>query len=523
MNEIYIIKSNKQKELFNPDKIHKHLTLACEGLNVDPISIIRDAQLKIFDGAKSSDIQESLIKSAQEKISEEFPDYEIAAGRLLNQKLRKEVYGQYNPLDFKDEVKKRINNNYYSKDLLVYSDEELEYFGSKINYELDNELPYSSLNALISKYLIKHNKVPVEVPQEIYMLIPMSIFYQIEDKQRRNHLILNGYKFLSQKKVSLPTPIMNGARTTFKRFISCNVIDAGDSTLSLSSATARIMQCTASKAGIGLNVGRIRGLGADIGKPSRVQHTGILPLIKAFEAATGSLTQQSRSGSINLSMPFYHYEVELFCQLGDSKGSLENRARHTDQTIILNKWFLKKALNKEDIYLFHMNEVLDLYEAMGYEDLFNELYEKYSKSVKSKHKKKVNAFDLLKLFLYERSITGRVYFVFADNSIKGAFKDNTYVTNLCCLAGDTMINTNKGLKQIKDIKPGDIVLSYNEETKQTEYKKVLNSLMTSPSREVIEIEYNNKKITCTPEHRILTKRGYIEAQYLNTNDEIINI
>lgn len=519
---MYIIKTNKTKEIYSPDKIHRHLHEACKGLNVDVISIIKDAQLKIFDGAKSSDIQDSLIKSAQEKISESSPDYEIAAGRLLNQKLRKQVYGQYEPKVFKTEIKNRINNNYYSKDLQCYSDEDLEFLGSKINYELDNELPYSSLNALVSKYLIKHNKIPIETPQEIFMLIPMSIFYNLKEP-KRTQLILLGYKLLSQRKISLPTPIMNGARSPFKRFISCNVIDSGDSVKSLSLATSRIMQCTASKAGIGLNVSRIRGLGADIGKPSRVQHTGILPLIKTFEAATCALSQISRGGSSNLTIPFYHYEVELFCQLGDSKGSLENRARHTDQTIILNKWFLKKALNKEDIYLFHMNEVLDLYDALGHEDLFDELYSKYSKTVKSKHKKLINAFDLLKLFVYERSITGRVYFVFADNSIKGAFKDNTYVTNLCCLAGDTMIITNKGLKQIKDIKAGDIVLSYNEKTKQTEYKKVLNSLMTSPSREVIEIEYNNKRITCTPEHRILTKRGYIEAQYLNTNDEIINI
>lgn len=432
---IFIIKNDGRKEPYTPEKIHQHLAKACSGLDVDVVSIIKDARLKIFDSAKSSDIQSALIKSAQEKIDPKNPDYELAAGRLLNQKLRKEVYGQFEPKSFREQVKMRIEAGWYTEDLLLYSDDELDYLGSLLDYSLDDQLPYSALNRLYNSYLIKSSGKPIETPQEAFILIPMAIFAHRKDD--RIQMVELGYNLLKDRKISLPTPIMNGARSPFKRFVSCNLIDAGDSVDALGKATAAIMSCTASKSGLGINASFIRGLGASIGKPERVKHTGILPLIKTFEAATASLTQVGRQGSCNISMPFWHYEIELFTQLGDSRGSLENRARHTDQTIIINRWFLEKALAKEDIYLFHVNEVTsedlnaDLYDAMGYKDRFDALYQHYAKVVPDNHKKLINAWDLMRLILTERMITGRVYLTLADNACRGSFNENLYFTNLC--------------------------------------------------------------------------------------------
>lgn len=431
LDSLHIVKNSGEQEPFLPEKIHAHVRKACEGLAVLHASIIMDARLKIFDGARSSDIQNMLIQSAAEKISEMTPDYEIAAGRLLNQKIRKEVFGQYEPREFCTEVQERVRKGYYTGELLNYSEEELRAFGRLIDYNLDDETPYSALSQMYSKYLIRHGGKIIEVPQEIYMLIPMAIFAGMPDQARRSELVRTGYELLSQRKIALPTPIMNGARTPYHRYISCNLIHAGDSTRSLSLATAKIMECTAAKSGIGLNASQIRGIGADIGKPARMQHSGILPLMKTFEAAVGSLTQVSRSGSANITIPFFHYEAELFCQLGDSRGSLENRTRHVDQTIIINRWFLHKALAHEDIYLFHMNEVPGLYEALGFEEQFDALYRRFAESVGEQHKKRVNAWDLLSLILFERSITGRVYLCFADNFVKSSFREPLYFTNLC--------------------------------------------------------------------------------------------
>lgn len=521
LNNIYIIKNNNEKELYNPDKIMNHVLFACKDLKVSPSDLIMNAQLKITDGIKSKDIQKSLIQAANEMISEENSDYEIVAGRLLVQQIRKEVYNQYEHLDFYEEIQKRVKGGFYDEDLLTkYTKEEIDFFGSKIRYEDDDNLSYISVNQMYSKYMLKSNNKVIETISEVFMLIPMAVFIN-EEPQRRKVLILKTYKLLNQRKISFPTPIMNGARTSYKHFISCNLINMGDSVESISLALAKILQCASAKSGIGLNVSHIRGIGADVGKPSRVQHTGILPILKAVEASTGALTQISRNASSNTNIPFYHYEVELFSQLGDSKGTIENRTRHLDQTIILNNFFLRKALNKEDIYLFHTNEVPELYEVLGNEEKFAELYEKYSKSVKSKHKKKVNAWELLNLFIYERSITGRVYFVFADNAYKGPYKDSVYSTNLCCIEKSQLIDTINGKKRIDEITTDDYALSYNEKTNSLEYKKVLAQKYMGKKR-VLKIKYNNNELILTPDHKLLTKnRGWVEAQNLEETDEIV--
>ena len=439
LNEIYIVKNNGSKELYNADKIMNHVQFACKDLKVSSSDLVMNARLKITDGIKSKDIQKSLIQAANEMISEDSPDYEIVAGRLLIQQIRKEVYNQYEHLDFYEEIKKRVTQGFYDPEFLTkYTKDEIDYFGSKIRYEDDDNLPYISVNQMYSKYMIKNQGKVIETIPEVFMLIPMAVFIN-ELPERRKDLVLKTYKLLNQRKISFPTPIMNGARTSYKHFISCNLIHAGDSVRSLARLLEIILMCTAAKSGIGINASDIRGLGADIGNPIRLSHTGILPIMKAVEAAVGSLSQISRGGSATVTIPFYHYESELFSQLGDAKGTIENRTRHLDQSIILNNWFLKKALNKEFIYLFHTNEVPGLYNVLGDESKFNEVYEKYAKTVKAKHKLKVNAWDLLNLFMYERSFSGRVYFVFADNCTKGVFKETVYSSNLCCFTGDTEI------------------------------------------------------------------------------------
>lgn len=429
-NTINIIKTNGDIEPYNAEKINEKVAYACEGLSGVSVSdVVMNASIRISNNTKSLDIQKALIQSANELVSEETPNYEIVAGRLLNQKLRKEVYNSYEPTkSFYEYIVERVKKGYYDKILLDnYTKEELDFYGSKIKYKQDETLSYISVNQFYTKYLIKNKQGKViETPQESYMILNLCVF--AEHPERKKY-ILNGYKFLSEKMVSLPTPIMNGLRTNYKKFISCNVIDLGDSVESLSIALDRFLRMTASKAGIGFNSSRIRGIDADIG--GRMKHTGVLPLLKAYESATTALSQIGRQGGSNNNNVWYHYEIELIAQLKDTRGTAETRTRHTDQTIILNNYFLKKALNKEDVYLFHPNQVPGLYEVLGNEEEFTKLYEKYSEEIPKKDKKKVNAYQLLDLILFERSFTGRVYLIFADNMYKGSWKNPVYNSNLC--------------------------------------------------------------------------------------------
>lgn len=497
-NTINIIKTNGDIEPYNAEKINEKVAYACEGLSGVSVSdVVMNASIRISNNTKSLDIQKALIQSANELVSEETPNYEIVAGRLLNQKLRKEVYNSYEPTkSFYEYIVERVKKGYYDKILLdKYTKEELDFYGSKIKYKQDETLSYISVNQFYTKYLIKNKQGKViETPQESYMVLNLCVF--AEHPERKKY-ILNGYKFLSEKMVSLPTPIMNGLRTNYKKFISCNVIDLGDSVESLSIALDRFLRMTASKAGIGFNSSRIRGIDADIG--GRMKHTGVLPLLKAYESATTALSQISRNGSSNNNNVWYHYEIELIAQLKDTRGTAETRTRHTDQTIILNNYFLKKALNKEDVYLFHPNQVPGLYEVLGNEEEFAKLYEKYSEEIPKKDKKKVNAYQLLDLILFERSFTGRIYLVFADNIYKGCWKNPVYNVNLCCevVVPSTPLDGSLGTPEIGSCILGGINHGY---AKDDDIEAIcdylvnfLDYMIDYSDYSIPEVEYSAKK------------------------------
>lgn len=684
-NNISIKKNDGSYEHFDAEKINEKVMYACEGLSgVNVSDVVMNTTIKITDKCKSKDIQKALIQSAAELISEETPNYDIVAARLLNQMLRKEVYGQYSPKDFLTCVKDRVKKGYYDKSILDdYTEDEISYYGSKIKYQLDEQATYSSISQMYSKYLLKNKSLTkvIETPQEVFMVMNMYIFAKEQDRKK---WILEGYKSLSNKEVSFPTPIMNGLRSNYKTFISCNVLDVGDSTKSLSEANGMILKMTAAKSGIGLNGSHIRGLDADIeGKP--VKHTGVLPLFKAFEAATYAMCQQSRGGChlkntkvdklayfikdgvryeatkdlntldytpvyektniedikmgdfvrsfnletekeeirevINTFRPivkkkdqrkitftdggyivnskkhpllvrrgidlsyietdklrigdevltntgdftlikdieknldydeqfydlevdynhnfyagfngsycnhnsstiyttWYHYEADLICQLKNTRGTYESRVRHMDQGIILNNYFIEKALNKEDVYLFHMNHARELYPIMGDYNKFKEVYERLCNEVPGKHKKKINAYKLLDMIIFERSFTGRIYLVNADNMYKGPWKEPVYNSNLCCLAGDTRVSVyKKGLIPIKDVKEGDEVFSYNHDLGMNQYRKVV-AVKNNGIKKVVILSVNGKQVRVTPDHKIFTDSGYKEVQELKTKDKI---
>lgn len=429
---MFVVKNNKEKEPYDAEKIHDKTLMAVDGLsNVSASEIEMNAGLSLRNNIPTEEIQDNLIMSAAELIDEDHPNYEIAAARLLNQKLRKQVYSQYSPLPFLDEVEKRVNKGYYDKLIFKkYTREEIAYFGSKIRYERDDKFTFTGLSQMFNVYLIKNNGRAIETPQEMFMLMNMYVFADYE-KDERKKWVMHGYNALSRFEVSLPTPIMNGLRTTFKRFISCNLIDAGDTTQSLALANAFIMMMTANKSGLGLNTGAIRGLDADIGN-GRIKHTGILPILKAYEKSTGAFTQIGRGGSSTNHYPFFHYEIDLIMELGNAKGTEDTRVRHADHSIVFNKLFFERLINKQDITLFHMNAVPGLYDAIGDNEKFKELYEGYEESVPKKHKRIITADDFAEQFINERFLQGRLYYVFADNAHKqGPWNIPVYISNLC--------------------------------------------------------------------------------------------
>ena len=436
---INVTKRNGERELLNLEKFHRVAEFACDGLTGVSVSDLEiKTHLQVYNDIKTSDIQETLIKAASELITEDAPNYQFVAGRLVNYSLRKEVYGHFDPIHLTDHIKKLVSEGIYDSILQThYSDVDLEILNSKIDHDRDFDLAYVGMEQMRGKYLVK-NRVTgkiYETPQMAFMCIAMTLFH-LYDKESRLKWVIDLYNALSTFSISLPTPIMAGVRTPQRQFSSCVLIETDDSLDSINATASAIVKYVSQKAGIGVGAGRIRALGSPI-RMGDTSHTGVIPFFKYFQSAVKSCSQGGvRGGAATLYYPIWHYEVEDLLVLKNNKGTEDNRVRHMDYGIQFNKVMYERLLSNGNITLFSPHDVPDLYDAFFTDvDKFRELYEKYERSSKIR-KKMITARELFGFFVQERKDTGRIYLMNVDHANDhGSFKKELAPirqSNLCC-------------------------------------------------------------------------------------------
>ena len=394
---------------------------ACKDVSgVSESAVEMNSGLQFYDGITSTEIQSILIKSAADLISLETPNYQYVAARLLLFQVRKSVFNTkwkdskiYPAL--KDIVTRNINYSVYDDKLITYySDEEWDKLDSYMKHDRDMMFTYAGLRQVVDKYLVQDRSSGLlyESPQYMYMLIAAVLFKEYP-KDKRLSYVKRYYDAVSSFKINIPTPIMAGLRTPLRQFASCVLVDSADSLDSIFSSDMAIGRYVAQRAGIGINAGRIRGLGSKI-RGGEVQHTGVIPFLKKFESTVRCCTQNGvRGGSATVHFPIWHQEIEDILVLKNNKGTEDNRVRKLDYSIQLSKLFYERFLKNEDISLFSPHEVPGLYDAFG-TDSFDELYEKYERA-HSVPKIKVNAQTLFMSLLKERAETGRIYIMNIDH------------------------------------------------------------------------------------------------------------
>ena len=436
--EIKVIKSDGSKVSIDLDKIHKMVEKSCRNITGVSESLVEmNSGLQFYDGITTQEIQKILVKSASDLISLESPNYQFVAARLLLFAVQKQVFNTkwkdaeiYPPL--RDIVERNVEKGLYTKDLLKdYTEEEYTKLNSYLRHSRDYEFTYAGLQQVVDKYLIQDRSTGTlfETPQFMYMLIAMTLFRNY-DKENRLSYIQKYYNATSTFKINIPTPIMAGVRTPLKQFASCVLVDSDDTLDSLFASDMAIGRYVAQRAGIGINAGRVRGLGAKI-RGGEVQHTGVIPFLKKFESTVRCCTQNGvRGGSATVHFPIWHQEIEDVIVLKNNKGTEDNRVRKLDYSIQLSELFYKRFLNNEEITLFSPHDVPGLYEAFG-TDTFDEMYQKYENAY-SVPKKKVSARELITDLLKERAETGRIYIMNIDHSnTHSSFLDKVNMSNLC--------------------------------------------------------------------------------------------
>ncbi|MEE1672747.1 class 1a ribonucleoside-diphosphate reductase subunit alpha [Agarivorans aestuarii] len=416
--DLLITKRSGKQEAINLDKIHRVITWAAKGLkNVSVSQVELKSHIQFYDGMATKDIHETIIKAAADLISQETPDYQFLAARLAVFHLRKKAYGQFEPPKLYDHVVKQCEAGRYDMHLLKdYSPEEFAQMDDFIDHWRDMDFSYGAVKQLEGKYLVQ-NRVTGEIfesAQFLYILVAACLFAHY-DKSVRLDYIRRFYDATSKFKISLPTPIMSGVRTPTRQFSSCVLIECGDSLESINATASSIVTYVSQRAGIGINAGRIRALGSEI-RGGEAFHTGCIPFYKYFQTAVKCCSQGGvRGGAATIFYPFWHLEVESLLVLKNNRGVDDNRVRHMDYGVQLNKLMYQRLVKGENITLFSPSDAPGLYDAFFEDqDKFESLYVKYEQDP-SIRKEQIKAVDLFSLLMQERASTGRIYIQNVDH------------------------------------------------------------------------------------------------------------
>jgi len=433
-NGTKVIKRSGDNEPLDLNKLHLMVEEACRDLSgVSASQVEMQSGIQFYDGITTAEIQEILIRSASDLIDLENPNYQFVAARLLLFSVRKSLYGrvQDHPA-FIDHIKNCVDVGVYDPEILTnYTKEELDRLGSYIKHSRDYLFTYAGLRQVVDKYLVQDRSSGqvYETPQFMYMMIAATIFARYP-KETRLSYVKRYYDAISKHKINIPTPIMAGVRTPLRQFASCVLVDVDDTLDSIFSSDMAIGRYVAQRAGIGINAGRIRGINAKI-RGGEVQHTGVVPFLKKFEATVRCCTQNGiRGGSATVHFPIWHQEISDILVLKNNKGTEDNRVRKLDYSIQISKLFYERFIRNEEISLFSPHDVAGLYDAFG-TDRFDDLYVDAERNA-SIPRKTIGGQELFLALLKERAETGRIYIMNIDHcNSHSSFLDKVEMSNLC--------------------------------------------------------------------------------------------
>jgi len=545
---INVTKRSGRIEPLQLEKWQSQIAKICSGIaDISQSMIEIKASPHFFDGITTREIDELTLRAIVDLIDiESNPDvghtnYQFVAGKQRLSMLRKDVYGQFQPPHLYEIVKKNVEVGLYTSELLDwYTEDDWNKMNEMLDHEKDEQYSYAAIEQLVEKYLVRNRatKEIYETPQVRYMIAAATVFHSEEPNTARMRYIKEYYKAASDGLFTLATPVLAGLGTPTKQFSSCVLIRSDDDLDSIFASGEMMAKYASKRAGIGLEIGRLRSLGSPI-RGGEIMHTGMIPFLKKWFGDLRSCSQGGiRNASATVFYPIWHHQFDDLIVLKNNQGTEETRVRHMDYGVVLSAFFWRRFKNKENITFFDPNEVPDLYEAF-YKNTakFEELYVKYEKR-KDLRKKTMSAEEVFKGgILKERTDTGRIYLVFIDNVMKQGPFDPEYHTiyqsNLCCVTGETQVtflHENGNTEQmsvssaVERFELGNLTTSKIKSFKNGEvsWENISAAIKTKTVTELYEIEDENGNVLrCTGDHRVFTKnRGYVRADELVETDEL---
>ena len=446
MKQINVIKRSGKREPLLIEKWQAQIGKICRGISDVSQSMIEiRAQPQFYDGITTKEIDEVTLRAIVNLIDvEQDPDlahvnYQYVAGKHRVSMLRKDVYGGYEPPHLVDIVKKNVALGLYTPELLEwYSQDDWDKMNDMLDHSKDESYSYAAIEQLIDKYLVRNRatRQVYETPQVRYIIAAATVFHREGPENARLRYIREYYNCASDGLFTLATPVLAGLGTPTKQFSSCVLIRSDDNLDSIFASGEMMAKYASKRAGIGLEMGRMRPLGSEI-RGGEIMHTGIVPFLKKWFGDLRSCSQGGiRNASATIFYPIWHYQFDDMIVLKNNQGTEETRVRHMDYGVVLSAFFWRRFRDKQNITFFDPNQVPDLYEAFYRDsDEFEKLYVEYE-SRSDLRKKTMSADEVFRGgILKERTDTGRIYLAYIDNVQKqGSFDtrvDPIYQSNLC--------------------------------------------------------------------------------------------
>lgn len=508
--DITIKKRNGETEQFDAEKVNRVVKWATEGVSgVSDNDILMNANINFFEGITTKEIQESLVKSSENFISIEHPNYSLVTARLLAYGLRKEVWGGNRPPRLIDHIKNLVDKKIYSPILLLkYTEEEINKIDQFIDHSLDEEMfDFAGMKQMCDTVLVQDrvNKRIYETPQFAFVCIGMVHFANYGGKFKLQ-LVKEFYNDVSQRKLNIPTPMLTRWRTPTKSGASCCLIQVDDTSDSIFSSAHLMAKFTSSGYGIGLDFGRIRALGSPV-KNGETIHAGVIPYLKVFQDAIKSVQQGgARRGAGTANAPIFHYEIETILQLKNVGGTEYNRVRQLDYCIAISKLFYERWQNEENITLLSYHEAPEVFNSFGMPE-FDELYIKAENNPNLKFKKVVPASEIFDLLIKERVETNRIYILNIDLANENSpWIERVGMSNLC-VAPETSILTKNGHEIISDLENQEVEIWNGKQWSNTKVVK------TGINQKLLRVKLSDgKELECTPYHKWYTVNSYSDQR-----------
>jgi ribonucleoside-diphosphate reductase alpha chain len=364
-----------------------------------------------------------------------------------------------------------------------------------INYEKDYLFDYFGFKTLEKAYLMRVNGKVIERIQHLFLRVSLGIH---KDDLKS---AIQSYELMSSKYFTHATPTLYNSATPRPSLASCFLLGMDDSVKGIYKAISDCAMISAGAGGIGISLSKIRSKNSYIRGTNGVSN-GIVPLCRVLNETARHINQSGkRPGSIAVYIEPHNVEILEFLELRKNTGAETERARDLFLALWISDLFMKRVEENQDWSLFDSNECLGLDDLYG--DAFEEAYVKYE--LEGKARKKIPARKVWNYILTSQIETGVPYILFKDNINKKSNQKNygTIKNSNLCVVGETLILTDRGFREIKDVENQDVNIWNGENFSMSKIVK------TGENQKIIKVVFNDgTELECTEYHKF-----YIQSKY----------